>query len=89
MNAIAQRSHDLFSVPFKSRMTDDDVARLHGELDLVTYLTPKPGVSGASLGVVRIPPRHRLASTSARLIPPGRAANKRLARLGRRLQHLE
>jgi hypothetical protein len=42
----------LFSVPFKSRMSDADVARLKTELDLVTYLTPKPGVSGASPGVV-------------------------------------
>lgn len=33
-------------------MTDADIARLHSELDLVTYLTPKPGVSGASPGVV-------------------------------------
>jgi hypothetical protein len=42
----------LFSVPFMSRMTYDHLARLHSELDLVTYLTPKPGVSGASAGVV-------------------------------------
>lgn len=42
----------LFSIPFKSRMTDDDLARLHGELELVTYLAPKPGVSGASPAVV-------------------------------------
>jgi hypothetical protein len=46
------RRHKLFSIPFRSSMSDADAARLHSELDLVTYLTPKPGVSGASLGVV-------------------------------------
>lgn len=35
-------------------MTDADAARLRLVLDLVTYLTPKPGVSGASAGVVRL-----------------------------------
>jgi hypothetical protein len=44
----------LFSIRFKSSMSDTDVARLQRELDLVTYLTPKPGVSGASPGVVRL-----------------------------------
>jgi hypothetical protein len=33
-------------------MTDGDSARLRSNLDLVTYLAPKPGVSGASPGVV-------------------------------------
>jgi hypothetical protein len=33
-------------------MTDADSARLRSNLDLVTYLAPKPGVSGASPGVV-------------------------------------
>lgn len=42
----------LFTIPFKSSMTDADVARLHTALDLVTYISPKPGVSGASAGVV-------------------------------------
>lgn len=46
------RRRILFSVPFESPMTDADLARLRSELDLVTYITPKPGVSGASLGVV-------------------------------------
>lgn len=46
------RRRTLFSIPFKSPMTDADLARLRSELDLVTYITPKPGVSGASLGVV-------------------------------------
>lgn len=42
----------LFSIPFTSQMTDADLARLRTELDLVSYLSPKPGVSGASPGVV-------------------------------------
>ena len=44
----------LFSIPFKSSMTDADLARLQRELDLVTYLSPKPGVSGASPGIVQL-----------------------------------
>ncbi len=44
----------LFSIRFKSSMSDTDASRLQRELDLVTYLTPKPGVSGASPGVVRL-----------------------------------
>jgi hypothetical protein len=44
----------LFSVPFSSPMSDLDLARLHSSLDLVTYISPKPGVSGASPGVVRL-----------------------------------
>ena len=35
-------------------MTNAHVARLHNELQLVTYLTPKPGVSGAPPGVARL-----------------------------------
>lgn len=46
------RRWTLFSIRFNSQMTGADVARLQHELDLITYLTPKPGVSGASLGVV-------------------------------------
>jgi hypothetical protein len=42
----------LFSVPFKSRMTDEDIERLRRSLDLVTYVTDTSGVSGASPGVV-------------------------------------
>lgn len=56
-DAHADRSHGrslsiLFRVPFKSAMTDTEVARLRGELELVTYTTRKTGVSGASPGVV-------------------------------------
>ena len=43
----------LFSVPFKSRMTDEDIERLRRSLDLVTYVTDTPGVSGASPGWCR------------------------------------
>ena len=46
------RRRTLFSIPFKCAMTDADVARLHRELDLATYLSPKPGVSGAGPGLV-------------------------------------
>ena len=46
------RQRTLFSIPFKSSMTNAELARLQRELDLVTYLSPKPGVSGASPGVV-------------------------------------
>jgi hypothetical protein len=46
------RRRTLFSTPFTSSMTDADIARLQRELDLVTYLSPKPGVGGASPGVV-------------------------------------
>lgn len=46
----------LFRIPFRTGMTSDDVARLHGALDLVTYMTPKPGVSGASPGVAALDP---------------------------------
>jgi hypothetical protein len=42
----------LFSVPFRSKMTDDESNRLRATLDLVMFISPKPGVSGASLGVV-------------------------------------
>ncbi len=42
----------LFSIRFESAMSDRDLARLRSALDLVTYMSPKPGVSGASLGVV-------------------------------------
>lgn len=121
-------------------MDDADLARLRGALDLVTYISPKPGVSGASQGVaqldfwsglflrggtgadewvlegrtwgdphesvihewhvgaalaareldptVQIPPRRLDAVAEHTLIPVGRAANKRLARLGRRLLRL-
>lgn len=131
------RRRTLFSIPFKSSMSDADLAHLHRELDLVTYLSPKPGVSGASPGVARLdtwsglflergegsdewflegrtwdsPPKttvhqwHIRAALAAReldpavqiprsessqapplaLRPVGRAANKRLAHLGRRL----
>lgn len=131
----------LFSVPFKSEMTDADLARLHSSLDLVTYIRPKPGVSGARPGVVpldfwsglflerderddewllegrtwgnppeplvhewhvraalaareldptvEIPPRQPDTLSDEAALPLGRAANKRLARLGRRLLRLE
>lgn len=46
------RRRTLFSIPFTSSMTDLDLARLRRELDLVTYLSSKPGVSGASPGLV-------------------------------------
>lgn len=46
------RRRILFSVPFTSSMTDADFDLLRHELDLVTYVGPKPGVSGASPGVV-------------------------------------
>ena len=46
------RQRTVFSIPFKSSMADADLERLRRELDLVTYLSPKPGVSGASPGVV-------------------------------------
>jgi hypothetical protein len=42
----------LFSIPFKSRMTDADAARLRASLDLVTYTIPKPGLFAASPGLV-------------------------------------
>ena len=42
----------LFSVPFKSRMTDEDIERLRSSLDLVIHITDKSGVSGASPGMV-------------------------------------
>jgi hypothetical protein len=42
----------LFSIQFKSALTDADLARLRTALDLVTYIQPKPGVSAASPGVV-------------------------------------
>ena len=45
------RRRGLFSIPFKSSMADADLERLHRGLDLVTYLTPKPGVSGGWPGV--------------------------------------
>lgn len=48
------RRRTLFSIPFKSSMGDMDLTHLRSELDLVTYLTPKPGVSGASPGVARL-----------------------------------
>jgi hypothetical protein len=132
----------LFSVPFKSRMADDDLARLHSSLDLATYMAPKVGVGGAaSPGVVpldfwsglflergageaewvlegrtwgnphdaaihewhiraalaareldpsvEIPVRSQAPSADSPSRPLGRAANKRLARLGRRLIGLE
>jgi hypothetical protein len=44
----------LFTIRFKSAMTDADLARLHSGLDLVTYTTPKPAVSGVQPGVVRL-----------------------------------
>jgi hypothetical protein len=127
----------LFSVPFRSRMTDPDLARLHARLDLVTYVSPKPGVSGASPGVVpldfwsglflergagetewvlegrtwgkpteaavrewhiraaltareldpavEIPHRPQAQADKTRPLPVGPAANRRRARLGRRL----
>jgi hypothetical protein len=46
----------LFSIPFTSGMSDADFARLRSTLDLVIYSSPKPGVSGASLGVVPLDP---------------------------------
>jgi hypothetical protein len=122
-------------------MTDEDLALLHRELDLATYLTRKPGVSGASLGLVpldswsglflergaeenqwvlegrtwdqppdslvhewhvraalaaqeldptvSVPPRSPAAPPDIPNRPLGRAANKRLARLRRRLLGLE
>jgi hypothetical protein len=48
------RRRTLFSVPFKSRMTDEDASRLHTSLELETYLTPKPGVSAVGPGVARL-----------------------------------
>lgn len=122
-------------------MTDRDLARLRSELDLVSYTVPKPGVSGASPGVVPLdfwsglflgrgasedewvpegrtwgkPPDSLVhewrvrAALAARELDPNvevpavihptapavqvhplsRAENRRLARLGRRLLHLE
>jgi hypothetical protein len=49
---VPDRRRTLFSIEFRSAMTDADLARLRSALDLVTYVNPKPGVSGASLGVV-------------------------------------
>ena len=34
-------------------MTDADLARLRARLDLVTYISPKPGVFAASPSLVR------------------------------------
>ena len=139
--ARGHRQVTLFSVPFKSPMDDADLARLRRVLDLVTYMSPKPGVSGASPGVaqldfwsglflepgagadewvlegrtwgdppdsvihewhvraalaareldptVQIPPWRSDAVAEHAMIPVGRAANKRLARLGRRLLRLD
>lgn len=131
----------IFSVPFHSALTDADLARLHSAMGMATYLSPKPGVSGASAGVAKldlwsglflvrgeedgewalegrtwgnpseglvhewhvraalaaraldpavvVPPRVPLAETDGRLRAVGRAANKRSARLARRLMHLQ
>lgn len=136
----AHTARTLFSIPFKSPMTDQDLARLHASLDLATYIKAKPGVSGASPGVapldfwsglflqsggqedewvfqartwgnppeeavrewhvraalaaheldrsVPVPPREPAGVAESPAMPLGRAANKRLARLGRRLLHL-
>lgn len=46
------RSRDPRSRSFCGPMTDMDLARSRAELDLVTYTTPGPGVSGTSPGVV-------------------------------------
>lgn len=54
--ARAGHRRTLFRIPFKSEMTNDDLARLHSVLDLVTYIIPKPGVSGASPGVASLDP---------------------------------
>ncbi|MGZ6724743.1 MAG: hypothetical protein ACXVHK_27700 [Solirubrobacteraceae bacterium] len=119
-------------------MTDADLARLRASLDLVTYISPKPGVFAASPGLVRLdswsglflepgagedewvleartwgnppdslvhewhvraalaareldptvplPPREIAPTPEAATVP---ASNKRLARLVRRLRHLE
>jgi hypothetical protein len=130
----------LFEIPFHSSMDDGEAARLHKALDLVTYLSPKPGVAGATPGVVpldlwsglflergredrgwllvartwgnppadlvhewqvqaalaareldpavKLPRAEREPEVEAPLRPVGRAANRRLARLRRRLTGL-
>jgi hypothetical protein len=137
----AHKLRALFSVPFRSPMTIADLGQLQHNLDLTTYITPKPGVSGGQPGVVpldfwsglflqrgasdaewvlegrtwghppeevvhewyvrtalaarqldstvEIPPRPAAATPSLPSRPVGRAANKRLARLGRHLLGLE
>jgi hypothetical protein len=47
-------SRTLFSVDFRSPMGDEDLLRLHRSLDMVTYLSPKPGVAGAQPGVAKL-----------------------------------
>jgi hypothetical protein len=131
----------LFEIPFHSSMDDGEAARLHKALDLVTYLSAKPGVSGGRPGVVPLdlwsglflergeqqgewqlvarswgdPPEQLVhewqvraalaareldrtvavpaieprASDETPLRPVGRAANRRLARLRRRLTGLD
>jgi hypothetical protein len=121
-------------------MDDGEAARLHKALDLVTYLSPKPGVAGARPGVVpldlwsglflergredrewllvartwgeppadlvrewqvqaalaareldpavELPRAERELEVEAPLRPVGRAANRRLSRLRRRLTGL-
>lgn len=138
--APASGRRTLFQVPFRSEMSDADLARLHKALDLVTYLSAKPGVSGAQPGVVpldfwsglflergendgewqlvartwgrppeelvhewqvqaalaareldpavTVPPVQREPLDETRLRPVGRASNRRLARLRRRLTGL-
>jgi hypothetical protein len=44
----------LFSVRFRSAMSDADLARLAGTLDLSTHMQTKPGVGPISPGVVRL-----------------------------------
>lgn len=44
----------LFTIPFRSKMTAVDTDRLRADLDLVTQLSPKPGASAVSPGLVRL-----------------------------------
>jgi hypothetical protein len=44
----------LFSVPFRSSLGDEQLQHLHRRLDMVTYLSPKPGVFGAQPGFARL-----------------------------------